>query len=248
MKKGNIITVIPSRLGSSRIKLKGMRLLNGLTLVEHTIHALKKSKYLGKNIYINSDSELWQLIAEKNQVKFYQRRPELATSTSMIDDYLYDFMVKCPSEYLAVVTPTAPFITGEDMDNAWLQFSSSNFETIISTEKIQTHCVYKNEPLNYNANGQLPRTQDIEPVLALNFSIAIYDCEVFKKNYTEKGYAVLAGKTDYFVLEGFNKTDIDFEEDFILAEVITKFLSTQKSYTPQYSNVVEHLLDSNTAN
>jgi CMP-N-acetylneuraminic acid synthetase len=248
MKKGNIKTVIPSRLGSTRVKMKGMRLLNSLTLVEHTINALKQSKYLREEIYINSDCDLWQQIAERNEVNFYQRKPELATSTSMIDDYLYDFMVHCPSEYLAVITPTAPFITGEDFDNAWLQFADSDSETIISTEKIQTHCVYKNEPLNYGANGQLPRTQDLEPVLALNFSIAIYDCEAFKRNYSEKGFAVLAGKTDYFVLNGFNKTDIDFEEDFMLAEVISKFLTEQKSYTPQYSDVVKHLIDTNTAN
>lgn len=246
IKKGLVKTVIPSRLGSNRVKLKGMRLLNGKTLIEHTLSALKKSEYLGRDIYINSDSEIWGELAQKEGVKFYHRKKELATSSSMIDDYLYDFMINEPSKYLAVITPTAPFIESKHFDEAWLKFSQESCDTIISGEEIQTHCFYKGSSLNFSCEGQLPRTQDLEPVIALNFSIAIYDCEIFKKNYIEKGYAVLAGKIINYVIDGFAKIDIDFEEDFIFAEIASKFKDEELNYKPIYSSLVDNLINENT--
>ena len=246
MKSGTIKTIVPSRLGSNRVKLKGMRLLNGKTLVEYTLAAIKESEYLCKDVYINSDSEIWGKLAEKEGVKFYHRKKELATSNSMIDDYIYDFMINEPSDYLAVITPTAPFIEGKHLDEAWLKYVSEPCDTIISGEKIETHCFYGGESLNFSCEGQLPRTQDLEPVIALNFSIAIYDCSKFKENYVKNGYAVLSGKIINYVIDGFAKVDIDFEEDFVFAEITSKFKQEEANYTPTYSNLVTNLIDKNT--
>lgn len=246
IKKGTIKTIIPSRIGSNRVKLKGMRILNGKTLIEHTLFALKKSKFLGRDIYINSDSKIWGELAQKENINFYHRKKELATSNSMIDDYLYDFMINKPSDYLAVITPTAPFIEGKHFDEAWLKFSQENCDTIISGEEVQTHCFYKGSALNFSCEGQLPRTQDLEPVIALNFSIAIYDCKKFKENYKRNGYAVLSGKIINYVIDGFSKIDIDFEEDFIFAEIASKFKDEELNYKPTYSSLVDNLIDKNT--
>ena len=104
-----LITIVPARLGSKRIKLKSLRLLDGKPLIEYILETLKKSKY-HNNIFINSDSELYEQVAMQYGVKFYKRDKSLATSESLIDDYLYDFMKQQPSEYLAVVNPTSPFV------------------------------------------------------------------------------------------------------------------------------------------
>ena len=66
MKQGKIVTVVPSRLGSNRVPMKGMRLLGGKTLIEHTIGAIKASRYFSSDVFINSDAIEWQSLAEEN--------------------------------------------------------------------------------------------------------------------------------------------------------------------------------------
>ena len=242
MKTGKIASIIPSRKGSNRVPMKGMRILGDKTLIEHTAAAIKGSRFLSERIFINSDAEAWGELSRDMGLEFYLRKPELATSQSMIDDYLYDFMVHMEVDYLAVITPTAPFVRSEDLDRAWEQYASSKANTLISAEAVQTHCFFKGQSLNFSTSGQLPRSQDLEPVHALNFSIAIYDCAFFKKAYEANGYAVLAGNIETFVLEDFSAIDIDEEKDFIMAELALRFKQSAKDYTPKYSPHVSRFL------
>ncbi len=244
MKTGKINVVVPSRLGSQRVKLKGFRLLNKKPLIEYIIDSLKETKYF-TNIYINSDSELLATIAAKKKVGFYLRTSELATSQSMIDDYLYDFMVNEPSDFLAVITPTTPFITSQELDQAWKYYADSDFDTLISGEEIQKFCFYKGETINLSRIGQLPRSQDLEPVVALNFGIAIYDCKKFMSNYENLGWGVFTGKLGFFITKGTSNIDIDTEDDFLLADYISRFKESFKNRKTEYSDIVKHLIDKN---
>ncbi len=245
-KTGNIVTLIPSRKGSNRVPMKGMRLLGDKALIEHTIEAVKGSEFLSNTIFINSDAEEWKGLAAQHEIGFYLRKPELATSQSMIDDYLFDFMESNPDvDYLAVITPTAPFVKSEDLDSAWKAYSEGSANTLISAEPIQTHCFFKGSSLNFSTEGHLPRTQDLEPIHALNFSIAIYDCKFFKNFYKENGFAVLGGEINTFFLEGFAAIDIDEEKDFLLAEIALEYNAGKKSSAPRYSKFVNQIIEEN---
>ncbi len=239
---GSIKTIIPSRMGSSRIPMKGMRLLGEKTLIEHTLTAVRGSRYLNANICINSDGDAWKSLAEKLGVTFYHRNKELATSNSMIDDYLYDYMLSEPSDYLVVITPTAPFVQSSHLDAAVEKYFESGKNTLISAERIQTHCFYQGRALNFNTAKHLPRSQDIDPIMALNFSIAIYNCSFFKEHYEKHGNAVLAGEIEIFPLEGLATIDIDEEDDFIQAELALNFEKMAQNYEPRYSPLVADLI------
>ena len=243
-KQGRLVTVIPSRLGSNRVPMKGMRILGNKTLIEHTVGAILGSKHLSQEVYINSDGAEWSKLSEELGVKFYHRRAELATSKSMIDDYLYDFMCNVEMDYLAVITPTSPLIASSEMAAAWESYQKSEANTLITAEGIQTHCFYQGKSLNFSTAGQLPRSQDLDPVHALNFSIAIYDTKYFKKAYEDNGYAVLAGEIDTFLLDGFSTIDIDEEKDFILAELAMKFDEFSATYKATYSKHIDHIVSS----
>lgn len=246
MKSGKVISVVPARLGSKRVKLKSFRLLNGKPLICYIIDTLKKTKYL-TDIYINSDSEYFLEIAKRNNVKFYHRKPELATSDSLIDEYIYDFMINEKSDYLAVVNPTSPFIKENELDEAVELFLRNDFDTLLSCEKIQTHCFYRGETVNFSRIGKHPRSQDLEPVLALNFAITIFDCSKYISNYENLGWGVYTGKLGFFITEGYSNIDIDYEEDFIIAEHIARSLSNPEygAITPAYSDIVRDIIEKN---
>jgi CMP-N-acetylneuraminic acid synthetase len=236
-----LAVVVPARLGSNRVRAKNLRLLNGKPLISYILETLKQTKYL-RNIYINSDSDLFAEVAADNDVLFYKRKASLATSESLIDEYLYDFMKFKGCSHLAVVNPTSPFIDAPQLDNAWDQYVSSDCDTLLSCERIQTHCFLEGKAINFSANGKHPRSQDITPVLALNFAISIWDCEKFIHNYENNGFGVYTGKIHFFETSGWAGIDIDYPDDFELAEVVGKLLDSNYKATEDYpSFVVEYL-------
>ena len=62
-----LLVLIPAKLDSKRLKNKNIQLINGKTLVEHSIDYAKKSKFNPK-IIISSESDIIKDIARKNQV------------------------------------------------------------------------------------------------------------------------------------------------------------------------------------
>ena len=66
-KPSKIICMIPARLGSQRVKLKNLRLINGKPLIQYVIDKVKKCN-LFDDIYINSESEVFRDIANKNSI------------------------------------------------------------------------------------------------------------------------------------------------------------------------------------
>ena len=240
-----LITIIPARLGSKRVKLKSLRLLDGKPLIGYILETLKKTKY-HQNIYINSDSELYEEIAKHYGVNFYKRDKLLATSESLIDDYLYDFMKQKSSNYLAVVNPTSPFVSEDFLDNAWKTFRDGDCDTLLSCENIQTHCFFRGKEINFSTKGQHPRSQDLEPVQALNFAITIFDCNKYIKNYEKNKFGVYTGKLCFFPTEGVECIDIDYEDDFIFAEFVSRFIKLDKTnFEPEYSSLADSIIKSN---
>jgi len=230
------VIVIPARLGSNRVKLKNLRLLNGKPLISYVIDACKLSS-LSKNIFVNSDSELFQNICNEKNISLYLRPKELATSQSLIDDYLYEFMSNTNYDNLILVNPTSPFISHETIRKAFESFLVNSYDTLIACENIQTHCFFKNETINFDIQGQHPRSQDLDPIKALNFAVSIWNTSAFKKNYKKNNYGVYTGKIGLYPIEGVEAIDIDYEKDFLLAEYVMSLsgVNSRAEY-PDYVN------------
>jgi CMP-N-acetylneuraminic acid synthetase len=161
----------------------------------------------------------------------------------MIDEYLYDFIEHEKVEYLAVVNPTSPFISSADLDRAWLQFINGAADTQLCCERIQTHCFLHGKAINFSTNGQHPRSQDIPPVLALNFAITIWNARKFADKYREKGHGVYTGQLGFFETEGVANIDIDYEDDFMFAEFVARFLSSREEIKAEYDPVIRGLIE-----
>ena len=243
-KDGSVNIVIPARVGSNRIKLKNLRLLDGKPLVLHAIEVAKNFK-LADGVYLNSDGNIFERIAEDNSINFYKRNPELATTESLIDDYLYDFMTSCHSDYLILLNPTSPFFEIDSLNRAWEQFMDSGVNTQLSCERIQTHCFVSNSPINFSAQLKHQRTQDVEPIMALNFAVTIWKTSSFIDCYIKNGYGVHHGDIGLFETKSWESVDLDYEDDFQLAEQISRFRKGKKNYSPKFPDFVEDFLKKN---
>ena len=83
-------------------------------------------------------------------------------------------------------------------------------------ERLQAFC--KDEPVNFDINKQLPRTQDIYPIQICAWPVCIWEKKTFMRNFEEKGYAVFSGNLGLYPVSFLTSLKISFEDDFQLAE------------------------------
>ena len=236
--------VLPARLGSNRVKLKNLRHLNGKPLIEYIIETTISTKLVDKeDLFINSDSEIFKKTADKYGISFYKRPDHLATSESLIDEYINDFITNNRSKYLMIINPTSPFLKGESIEAAWKQFLNEKCSTLLCGEKIKTHCFLDGSSINFSTNQKHPRSQDVKAITALNFAISIWNTDSYSKSYQKNGYGVYTSDISFFHLDGFECIDIDYEEDFQIAEVVAKL--DDKKLQATYDEDVERFLKEN---
>jgi len=96
-RKENIIAMIPARMGSKRLAMKNLAILKGKPLISYAIKAAKDSGVF-KRIIINSEDIIFEKIAKRYNVEFYQRPAQWATSKAKSDSVVYDFIKEKPCD------------------------------------------------------------------------------------------------------------------------------------------------------
>ena len=236
--KANIIAMIPARLGSTRLKIKNLALLNGRPLISYTINAAKESNIFTR-IVVNSDDELFAEIAERYGVEFYLRPSELGSSTAKSDNVVYDFMLNHQSDVTAWVNPISPLQTGIEIRDVINHFLKKNLDTLITVKNEQVHCVYEGKPVNFVRDELFAQTQDLNPVQACVYSIMMWRNKTFLDTFEGKGYALFCGKVGYFPVNRENTVIIKTSEDLMLADYIIRARESLESYEVQYDELVK---------
>ena len=141
--------MIPARLGSSRVKNKNLRLLNGRPLVQYIIDAAKESNIFD-SIYLNSEASIFEEIASESKIKFYKRPENLSTNQATNDDFAFDFLDNIECDILVQLLPTSPFVTASDIKNFVETLINQEYETLISVSNIKIEANFKGEPINFD--------------------------------------------------------------------------------------------------
>ena len=77
----NIVAMVPARMGSERLKMKNLALLNGQPLISYAIEAAKASGVFDK-VVLNSDGAVFQEVADRYEIEHYLRPNELGSSNT----------------------------------------------------------------------------------------------------------------------------------------------------------------------
>jgi CMP-N-acetylneuraminic acid synthetase/quercetin dioxygenase-like cupin family protein len=230
-----IVAMIPARLGSKRILKKNIRLLNNKPLISYVVDAAKEADCFDE-IYINSESELLEEISDNHNIKFYKRSDYLASDGVTNDHFADDFLQNIDCDYLVQILPTSPFITPAEILNFVKKIKDTKCDTLISVVDQQIESMYNNKSINFDQRKITPPSQEVKPV-------QVYACSLMgwkKSNYLQNmekhsaAYHGGEGKIETFSLKGYSTIDIDNEEDFQLAEVTAKHLSSLTKVPPQY--------------
>ena len=227
--------MIPARLGSQRVSRKNLRLINGKPLISYVVESAKKADCFDE-IYINSEADIFGEIASNLGVKFYKRNPDLASNTSINDEFAIDFINNTDGDILIQLLPTSPLITDEEILRFVKEMLRSKFDTLISVNNHQIAAIYNNQPINFELMEPHRSSQEMIPIQSYATVLMGWAYKKFKENMKKFGFAYHGadGKTGYFPISGLSTIDIDNEEDFALAEVALTYRQQKSNKVPEY--------------
>ena len=221
MSKNKYIAEIPARLGSQRVKQKNLRLIEGEPMIAYAIKACKNASSISE-VYVNTESDLIGQVALAYGVKYYKRSQDLALDHIVSDQFNYDFFKKVECEAVLMVNPVSPLIQAVDIEDAINFFPINPSAPLISVKNERLQSFYQGKALNFNKDGLLPMTQNIDPVQVCVWTICIWRRESFIEAYERDGYAVFNGKYALWPIDPLKSIKISYEEDFLLAEQLLK--------------------------
>tara|TARA_R100000008_G_scaffold45015_2_gene26355 strand:- start:10207 stop:11340 length:1134 start_codon:yes stop_codon:yes gene_type:complete len=229
------VAMIPARLGSKRVHNKNLRLIGGKPLIAYIVESVVNSGAFDE-IYINSESDIFESIANDYGVKFYKRPNRLSSDKATNDDFVLDFIENINCDIIFQFLPTSPFVTSSDIREFYDMMMESDYDTLISTKDVQIECLYENQPLNFKQKEKTPPSQSLEPVKAYACGLMAWECDKFIENMGlfNSAYHGGNGKTGFFSISGFSSVDIDTVDDFMLAERIVDSINSTEYIEPEY--------------
>lgn len=215
------VAFVPIRLNSQRVAGKNLRLLAGEPLLCHILHTLAATEGIDEVYVFCSDESIRELLPEG--VRFLRRDARLDRDATLGQEIYDAFTAAVEADIYILAHATAPFIRPATIASALDRVRSGEFDSAFSAERIRTFAWFEGRPLNYSPE-HIPRTQDIEPVLIETSAFFIFPRELWTVHRRRIGLRPYAAVVDR--LEGL---DIDYEEDFALAEVVAAAERKKKS-------------------
>lgn len=176
-----------------------------------------------------NDDEVIHIAESLSNAKILiDRRPEhLATSSTSTDD-LVKYVPQIITEGAVLWTHvTSPFIDAELYAKAISKYkevlSGADYDSLMSVMALRTFIWNKSGAVNYDRQKEKwPRTQTIEPLFEVDSGIFLADISVYK-NLNDR----IGQKPYLFENSDIAAFDIDWEDDFFIAEAIYKQLKNK---------------------
>lgn len=221
MNSTKLIAMIPARIGSTRLKMKNLALIAGKPMIAYAIEAAKASGIFDQ-IILNSDSVIFEKIAQEYDCEFYHRPEELGSSSTKSDDVVLDFIHQFGGDIVVWVNPISPLQPAQEIQDAVNYFNENDFDSLITVKNEQVHCVMDNQPVNFCLEGKFAQTQDLTPVQAFVYSLMMWKTATFQEAMGKQGYAILHGKIGYYPVSKWSEIIIKTEKDLLLADFIAR--------------------------
>lgn len=222
---------LPTRKGSERVANKNTRVFAGFSngLLEVKLSQLIKTKRIDEIVLSSNDEaslEYGKKIAKnESRLKIIERPDDLALSTTNLIDLVNYVPSICDMSHILWTHVTSPFVMAEDYDNAvetYFQTLNEGYDSLMSVKTIQNFLwsKEKNDLINRLTDIKWPRTQDLMPLYEIDSAFFIASKNVYLNNKDRIGVKP-------FLMEqsGYKSFDVDWEDDFELAELIYKHLN-----------------------
>jgi CMP-N-acetylneuraminic acid synthetase len=224
------LTIIPAKLGSTRLPQKNIKPLGGLPLLGWSVQAALDSEVCG-DIVVSTESKRVKEVALKTgaQVPFF--RPErLAKDPYGVVDvclFMLEEFEKRSKTYgkLIILLPTAPFRSAEDIIAANKIFNANNGKYLMSVNESE-HLPYSMLKIDKEKPETVipcfpeyvgAKRHEVPKAYRPNGAIHILDVPAFMESRTYFGFPLL-----HYIMPPERCIDIDAIEDFEYAQYLTE--------------------------
>lgn len=228
----SFLAIIPARGGSKRIPNKNIKIFNGKPLIYYAIKQAQESGIFDK-IIVDTDSEAIARVAKKYGAEVpFLRPPELAADTAKIGDAIEYLLKKLANEQgynpenIALLQTTSPLRTVEDIKACYEVMRNPKVVslcTVCDTSPWFYHMSPQNKLILVNKTAnKSTNTQEVPRGYVLNgcmvYMIGTKRFLKTKKFVDEETVGVVCPK--------WRSVDLDYPEDWVLAEFLHKNIST----------------------
>lgn len=221
----SIYAFLPCRKGSERVPKKNIKPFgqyeNGL--VELKLKQLLDCIAIDKVILSTNDEEILEYAGTITHKKLviHKRDDSLCSSTTSTDELVAHALSLAPDGHILWTHVTSPFINSKQYEliiEEYFEKLENGYDSLMTTSLIHGFLWDKEKPINYDRSKEKwPRTQTIEPIHEVNSAVFLNSAA----NYAALNDRI--GKKPYlYVMDKIIAYDIDWPEDFVIAEAIAE--------------------------
>lgn len=223
---------LPTRKGSERVKNKNTRQFAGIEggLVENKIKQILATKHVDEIIFSSNDERCME-VADKysydSRLRIIPRPDELCLSSTNLQDLICYVPTVTDADHILWGHVTTPLAGAEEYDKGielYLSKLEEGYDSLVGVTELKNFLLNKNGKLvNNTTDIPWPRTQDLEALYEINHTMFLAKREVYTKLKNRLGEKVLL-----HVMDEIHSKDIDWEDDFTIAEIMYKNLYGKK--------------------
>ena len=231
MAHNKVAFYLPTRKGSERVANKNTRPFAGIEggLVENKIRQLLKTKLIDEIIFSSND-EACIAIAEKyhdSRLKIIERPMELCLSSTNLQDLICYVPTVTDADHILWGHVTTPMCGAEQYDAAvelYMKKLDEGYDSLVGVTELKNFLLNKDgELINNTTDIPWPRTQDLEALYPINHTIFLAKREVYVEQQNRIGK-----KPMLHIMDEMHSFDIDWPDEFTIAEIIYTNLSGDK--------------------
>ncbi|URZ06313.1 N-acylneuraminate cytidylyltransferase [Clostridium felsineum] len=222
------VAFIPVRGGSTSIKNKNIKLINGRPLVYWVLDAAAHCDYIDK-IFVSTDSDEIKSTVEaykSEKVMIISRSKEVSTDTASTESAMLEFSKEYDFKNIVLIQATSPLLISQNLNDGFEKFLKEDVDSVISVVR-QKRFIWKEEkntilPQNYDPMNR-PRRQDFNGFLVENGAFYITSRESFMKEGCR-----ISGKIGAVEMPEESYYEIDDPLDWVIVENLLKIRTTKK--------------------
>lgn len=222
---------LPTRKGSERVINKNTKPFAGIEggLVENKVRQLLETKLIDEILFSTNDETCME-VAEKykdSRLKIIERPRELCLSTTNLQDLICYVPTLTDADHILWGHVTTPLCGADQYDagiKLYMEKLNEGYDSLVGVTELKNFILNnRGKLINNTTNVPWPRTQDLEALYPINHTIFLSKREVYTEQKNRIGQNPLL-----HIMDELHSFDIDWPNDFVIAEIMYKKLYAKK--------------------
>lgn len=192
-------------------------------MIQIKLRQLLAAELIDEIILSTNDADIISFAQSLSEPRLHlhQREEHLAYSETSTDHLVAHAHELVPNGHVLWTHVTSPFITDKHYDqiiNIYFEQLGQGYDSLMTTTAIHAFLWQDEQPINYDRSiEKWPRTQTLKPVHEINSGVFLASSIVYRDKDDRIG-----DRPYLFNLDKLTSFDIDWPEDFVIAECIFK--------------------------